>query len=275
MAELTYPDIVASPTNGTTGSELAAAMNEIKTVVNENASGSGGDLYQQLMNDKDVAWFWYPKISPSQLTKENRAFYHDSSPTPVVVDTQNGVTVNAQDIRFDNFGYQSQTRAAGQKGAMSDFIVANIKQWPTTTNTDCFADTGMGVGALGVSIRVSSTLVTGAYNRLNTRAPVVSVVQSNVPTGLNYFSSQYDYFSDEVAGDSTTRLYLNGSLLGETTGGKDDYGGLFNGSSDRQKIQNTADANFALVIRFNKLLTPQEQLDWYNKFLSDNGLPEV
>lgn len=275
MAELTYPDVVASPTNGTTGAELAAAMNQIKAVVNENAGSSGGDLYQQLMNDKDVAWFWYPKISPSQLAKENRAFYHDSSPTPVVVDTQNGVTVNAQTIRFDNFGYQSQTRVAGQKGAVSDLIVANVKEWPPTTNAECFSDTGDGRGALGVRIGLSGVIEAAPYNRLNTRAPVASATPASVPLGLNYLSSQYDYFAEETDGASTTRLYLNGGLLDETTGGPGDYGGLFNGSSDLQEIQNSGAANFALVIRFNKLLTPQEQLDWYNAFRADSGLPEV
>ncbi|QDP55671.1 MAG: hypothetical protein Tp138OMZ00d2C19078241_3 [Prokaryotic dsDNA virus sp.] len=52
MAELTYPDIVASPTNGTTGSELAAAMNEIKTVVNENAGG--GSKLESFLADKNA-----------------------------------------------------------------------------------------------------------------------------------------------------------------------------------------------------------------------------
>lgn len=93
MAELTYPDVVASPTNGTTGAELAAAMNQIKAVVNENASG-GSKLSSFLSGRNTLSAVDFNQSVTEALTGSGVISLPDTTTTPRATPfyTQDGLT---------------------------------------------------------------------------------------------------------------------------------------------------------------------------------------
>lgn len=270
MAELTYPDIVASPINGTTGSELADAMNQIKAVVNENAGSSGGDLYQQLMNDKDVVDFWLPGASPRLLQKSKVESSERQSPYPLTTFSTSGVLLNSDRITFPNQNHRRALTVDGA-GAMTNLVFFNMKDLASGATFITFEeiDNGRRGGSGGLTMYFTNRFGTGYASQSLTEMTATWIDSGrDVGAGLHYAQSDIVFTPTE----SVVTLYIDGIQRAQET-----YSGApsLTESFSAQRIDSNAKADTAFWGRWNRQLTQQEALDIYNKLRTEGGLPEV
>jgi hypothetical protein len=270
MANLTYPDVVADATNGTTGTQIADAFNEIKTVVNENAGSSGGDLYQQLMNDKDVVDFWLPSASPRLLQKSKVESSESPSPYPLTTFSTSGVLLNSDRITFPNQNHKRAITVDGA-GAMTNLVFFNMKAPASGATFNTFEEINNGNrgGSGGLTMYFTNRFETGYASQSLTQMTATWIDSGgDVGVGLHYAQSDIVFTPTEAV----VTLYIDGIQRAQKA-----YTGApsLTESFSAQRIDSNVKADTAFWGRWNRQLTQQEALDIYNKLRTEGGLPEV